>query len=152
MFSQTVEYALRAIICLAHEAPTVQNSKRLAEMTDVPQSYLAKVMLSLNRAGLVDSQRGPHGGFSLTKDPKQLSVLEVVNAVEPIRRIHECPMHIEGHETNLCPLHRTLDDVMAMAEKVSRETTVAEVLAKSSGSFPLCSNRSGPIVELKSDR
>ena len=80
MLSQTVEYALRAVVCLANDAPQPVTNDQLAEVTKVPPAYLAKVMRGLNRAGLVRSQRGPHGGSTLTRDPRDLSLLDVVNA------------------------------------------------------------------------
>jgi len=149
MLSQTVEYALRAIVCLANHAPEAQTSEQLAEVTQVPQAYLPKVMLSLNRAGLVRSQRGPRGGFFLAKDPDQMTLLEVVNSVDPIQRIRECPLDLKGHGTKLCALHYRLDQALATVEKSFAETTLADVLAESTGSIPLCSDQSEEIVELK---
>lgn len=149
MLSQTVEYALRAIVCLANESPAPRTSEQLAEVTQVPQAYLPKVMLSLNRAGLVRSQRGPNGGFTLSKTPDELSLLEVVNAVDPIQRITQCPLQIQNYGTNLCALHRRLDETVAMVEKVFNETTLADILAESTGSIPLCSDSSQAIVDLK---
>jgi len=151
MLSQTVEYALRAIVCLANEAPTPRTSEQLVEVTQVPQAYLPKVMLSLNRGGLVRSQRGPNGGFTLAKAPDELSLLEVVNAVDPLQRITECPLRIQSHGANLCALHRRLDETVAMVEKVFRETSLADILAESTGSIPLCSDHAEAIVDLKID-
>lgn len=149
MLSRTVEYALRAIVCLANESPAPQTNDQLARVTQVPPAYLPKIMLSLNRAGLVRSQRGPNGGFTLAIEPDKLSLLEVVNAVDPIQRIHTCPLDLKGHNTNLCPLHRRLDDTLATVERAFRETTLADVLSESTGSVPLCSDEQQQIVELK---
>jgi hypothetical protein len=54
--------------------------------------------------------------------------LDVINAVDPIERIVVCPLGIEGH-TKLCPLHRRLDDAIAMVEKSFSETVVAELVS-----------------------
>ncbi len=141
MLSQTVEYALRAIVCLANEAPAAQTNVQLAEVTKVPAAYLSKVMASLNRAGLVRSQRGPNGGFTLTKTPQELALLEVVNAVDPIRRIEECPLGLAGHGTRLCALHRRMDNVIGLVEETFATTTLAEILAENTGSTPLCDSQ-----------
>lgn len=138
MFSQTVEYALRAMVCLASESPAARTTQQIAEVTKVPAAYLAKVIQSLNRAGLVHSQRGIGGGVSLMRAPNQISILEVVNAVDPIPRIQSCPLGLESHGVNLCPLHRRVDNAMAMVEKAFRSTTLAEVIAEPSDSVPLC--------------
>ena len=150
MLSQTVEYALRAIVCLANESPAAQTNVQLAEVTKVPAAYLSKVMASLNRAGLVRSQRGPNGGFTLAKKPDELALLEVVNAVDPIRRITQCPLGMETHGTRLCPLHNRMDKMIGMVEQVFGQTTLAEILAESNGSKPLCGSlNNNKLVELQ---
>jgi Rrf2 family protein len=128
MISQTAEYALRAIVYLADQ-DTPRTNVQIAATTRVPAGYLAKVMQSLSRARLVRSQRGLNGGFTLAQDPHELSVLTVINAVDPIQRIRECPLGIPSHGRRLCPLHRRLDQAAEMVEKAFGETTVAELLA-----------------------
>lgn len=141
MISQTAEYALRAIVYLAdqHEAP--QTTQQIAEVTRVPAGYLAKVMQGLSRARLVNAQRGLHGGFTLAVPADELTVLDVVQAVDPLRRIEHCPLGIKGHQT-LCPLHRRLDNAVVLVEKALGGSTIAELLAepkRGKGPKPLCS-------------
>lgn len=135
MITQTAEYALRAVVFLAdQDAP--RTTSVIAQHTQVPAGYLAKVMQGLSKAGLVHSQRGLHGGFVLLTPAAQLTVLEVVNAVEPIRRYHECPLGIHGK--HLCPLHRKLDDAAKSIEELFGDTTIADLNVASQGSQPLC--------------
>lgn len=138
MFSQTVEYALRAVVWLAAHEDDPQTTRQVAAATLVPAGYLAKVMQSLGRGGLATAQRGRGGGFVLGRPASQISVLEVINSVEPIRRIKECPLGIQAHGTRLCPLHKRLDAAMATIEKAFGETSIADVLAEPSTSRPLC--------------
>ena len=138
MFSQTVEYALRAMVYLASSGPEPQATGTIATATKVPQAYLVKVLQSLNRAGLVQSQRGVGGGVSLARPPEELTILEVVNAVDPIKRLATCPLGLPSHGANLCPLHRRMDNALAMVEGAFRSTTLAEVLAEPTQSRPLC--------------
>jgi Rrf2 family transcriptional regulator, nitric oxide-sensitive transcriptional repressor len=138
MFSQTVEYALRAVVQLAGAAPDAQTTEQIARATKVPQAYLSKVLQSLVQAGIVRSQRGIGGGMALVKKPAELTILEVVNAVDPIRRIHSCPLDLAAHGTNLCPLHRRVDNALATVEDAFRHTTLQEVLDDPSESIPLC--------------
>lgn len=138
MFSQTVEYALRAVVHLAAQAPTPQTTDQIAEKTLVPRAYLSKVLQALSREGVVKSQRGLGGGMTLVKTPAKLTILEVVNAVEPLQRIKTCPLGLSSHGVRLCPLHRRLDNALAMVEKAFGGTTLAEVLADPSPSVPLC--------------
>ena len=138
MLSQTVEYSLRAIVWLAAHADDPQTNQQIAKGTLVPAGYLAKVMQSLGRGGLVSAQRGKHGGFLLAKPADALSVLDVINAVDPIRRIRTCPLGISAHGSRLCPLHKRLDEAMAVIEQSFGETSIADILDQPSRSKPLC--------------
>jgi Rrf2 family protein len=138
MISQTAEYALRAIVYLADQDGIPCTTAHIAKATLVPAGYLAKVMQSLSRAGVVRSQRGLNGGFTLTKGSKNLSILDVVNAVDPIRRFPECPLGIPSHGRRLCPLHYQLDQVGAMIEQTFGRTMVADLLAVPRERRPLC--------------
>ena len=138
MLSQTVEYALRAVVQLAGVAPDAQTTEQIARATKVPQAYLSKVLQSLVQAGIVRSQRGIGGGMALVKTPAELTILEVVNAVDPIRRIRTCPLALAAHGVNLCPLHRRVDNALALVEDAFRGTTLQEVLDEPTTSIPLC--------------
>lgn len=138
MFSQTVEYALRAVAHLSDQAPAPRTTDQIAKATKVPPAYLSKVLQALKRAGVVSSRRGIGGGTVLVKRPEELTVLEVVEAVDPIRRIRTCPLGLVTHGARLCPLHKRLDNALAMVEEVFRKTTLAEVLSEPSASVPLC--------------
>ncbi len=138
MFSQTVEYALRAVIYLADHTAEPSTTEDMAAATKVPAPYLAKILQGLNRQGITKSQRGIGGGISLAKTPAELTIYAVVNAVEPIRRIKTCPLGISSHGVNLCPLHKRMDDAMATVEAAFRTSTLAEILAEPTTSKPLC--------------
>ncbi len=148
MISQTVEYALRAIVTLAQHNGEPRTAQQLSELTQVPGPYLSKLMQGLVRAGLATSQRGLHGGFILAKHPDGLTMLDVVNAVEPFQRIRECPLKISSHGGTLCPLHRCLDDAMGTVEKMLRDTTVADVLTGSGSVTPLCIEKKECPIEM----
>lgn len=142
MFSQTAEYALRAVVYLASQEGAPRTAQQIARATRVPTGYLSKVMQGLGRARLVQSQRGLHGGFTLARPADELTVLDIIQAVDPIRRIHSCPLGIKGH-INLCPLHRRLDHAMKLVEEALRKSSLAELLAEPERSrgipIPLCS-------------
>ena len=149
MFTQTVEYALRAVVHLASEAPEGRTTDQIARATRVPRAYLSKVLQSLTRGGIVRSQRGLGGGMTLAKSPEALTILEVVNAVEPIQRIRTCPLGLAAHGVRLCPLHKRLDNALALVEEAFGNSTLAEVLAEPTRSKPLCPF---PNVKIESKR
>lgn len=138
MLSQTVEYALRAAVHLASQAPAARTTDQIAAATLVPRAYLSKVLQSLARAGVVQSQRGLGGGVTLGKAADDLTILDVVNAVEPLRRIRTCPLGLAAHGVRLCPLHSRLDRALASVEEAFASTTLAQLLAEPSRSVPLC--------------
>jgi len=142
MISQTAEYALRAVVHLADRTrpggEVALTTPQIADATRVPVGYLAKVLGQLARADLLRSQRGLHGGFTIAREAKDISVLDVINAVDPVQRIHTCPLGLANHGTTLCPLHRRLDDAMASIEHAFADSTIADLLADPSPSRPLC--------------
>jgi Rrf2 family protein len=137
VISQTVEYALRAVVFLADRG-TPCTTQEVAAGTKVPPAYLAKVLHELGRAGLVGARRGPGGGCALLKPPGELTVWEVVDAVDPLQRIRSCPLGLASHRVRLCPLHKKLDDALAEVERAFRATTIGELLAEPTTSRPLC--------------
>lgn len=139
MISPTAEYALRAVVAIAQAGvEAVATTQSVAAQTKVPPGYLPKVLQMLGRAGLVDSKRGLGGGFRLAKPACEMTVLEVVNAVDPIKRIRKCPLDIKSHGTNLCPLHKRLDEATQHFERCFAETTIAELLSEPGRSTPFC--------------
>ena len=137
MFSQTVDYALRAAAYLGIQSPVPATTKEIAETTRVPPAYLSKVLQALRRADVVHSRRGAGGGISLVKGPADLTILEVVNAVEPAWRSKGCPLGLASHKTELCPMHKRLDKAFTLVEDVLGNSTLADILAEPTHSFPL---------------
>ena len=152
MISQTVEYALRAMVHLAAE-PLPRTAAQIAEVTRVPAAYLVKVLQQLARARLVHGQRGPNGGFTLLGNTAEISIWKVVDAVEPLQRIRSCPLELKSHRVRLCPLHQKLDDALAQIEHAFKTTTLAELLGDPNAPRPLCddapASRSKGRISLK---
>ena len=150
MISRTAEYALRAMTFLAFEPSSPRTVREIHAATKVPEGYLSKVMQAMTRAGLVHSQRGLHGGFTLAREPATLTILEVVNAVDPLARIRTCPLDLPSHGSELCPMHRRLDEAIAMVEKAFRDSTLAELIAEPARSRPLCEFPRGEAAPARS--
>lgn len=130
MISKTAEYALRAVVTLADGDGAPMLAPRIAETTQVPQAYLSKVLQTLVRADLVSSQRGQGGGFTLAKPAFDITVLDVIDAVDPIQRIDTCPLSIDAHAENLCPLHRRLDDTIESIRATFSSTSIAQLVTE----------------------
>lgn len=117
VISQTVEYALRAVVHLASVAPAARTTEQIATATLVPHVSFKSAAEPKVKGGVVVSTRGIGGGMSLVKTPEELTILEVVNAVEPIQRIRTCPLGLAAHGTHLCPLHKRVDNALALMEQ-----------------------------------
>lgn len=131
MFTMTTEYALRAAVFLSERYGEVQTASRVAESTKTPVHYASRVLQLLVESGLATSQRGPTGGFALSRKPTTITLLDVVQAIEPIQRILKCPLDLPEHEHELCPLHKAMDTVAADAESTLGAVTLADVMAQS---------------------
>ena len=94
----------------------VAGTDQIADATKVPKAYLAKVLHKLAGKGIVQTQRGVGGGVALARTPEHLTILDVVNAVEPIERIRTCPLKLKTHGVRLCPLHKRVDAALGMVD------------------------------------
>jgi Rrf2 family protein len=100
----------------------------MAESTGAPSSYLATVLKALAKARLPNSQAGPTGGYSLAIPPEELTMLEVVDASDPLRRIEACPFEHDEHKHELCPMHQILDEAAMCARSVLEGTTIEDLV------------------------
>ena len=139
MISQAAEYALRAVLCLAARgasgAPAL-TTQQVAERTGIPPGYLAKIMQGLAKSGILSSQRGIGGGFSLSISPDELSLLTIVRAVDTGSRVCSC-CEQAPEMPGVSNLHRRLEDAAAEADRMLGTVTVAQVLAGHAD--PVCS-------------
>jgi Rrf2 family transcriptional regulator, nitric oxide-sensitive transcriptional repressor len=137
MLPKTAEYALRAVVWLARDPDRPESADAIAAATQTPRRYLQRVLQDLVLHGLVRSQPGPHGGYSLAAESEKVTILDVVTAVAPLERIRECPLGIPAH-AELCPLHRELDKAYAATEEAFSRVTIAELVELSGDKAPIC--------------
>jgi len=138
MISRTAEYALRAIAHLGCNYGKILTTRHIAESTRIPQNYLSKVLQALSKAGIIVSQRGLGGGHTLARSPEELTILDIINAVDPIKRITKCPFDFDAHDGEFCLLHRRLNSATAKAEKELAHSLISEHLSTPGGDPPSC--------------
>lgn len=131
MISSTATYALRAAAYLAHHPDRYVNRAEISEATAVPHEYLLKVLNQLDAAKIVESRRGPGGGYRLCRSADDITSLDVVRAFDSIPRIAACPLGIEDHE-RLCPLHQLLDDAARQVEKAFARARLSDLVPNKS--------------------
>ena len=89
--TRQADYALRAMIYLAKLDPTQRAAtSQIAEEQRIPPSFLAKIISQLSIAGLIHTSRGARGGVSMARSPEEVSVLEVVEAIDGPISLNDC--------------------------------------------------------------
>ena len=132
MLSKTGLHAVRAMVALARlPEGCYAGAARIAQDIGAPQNYLGKLLKSLAEEGLVESQKGLGGGFRLVRDPKQVSLLDVVEPIEHISRWSGCILGWpECSESDPCAIHKRWKAVRTAYVQMLQRTTIAELVAK----------------------
>ncbi len=138
MFSHTTEYAMRAMAWLALSPDRLVPTMTLADKTKVPPHYLAKVLQQLAAAGLITGKRGVRGGYRLSHPAERITLLDVVRSVAEVNRITTCPLGIESHGPNLCPLHRKADAAAKAVIDIYGSSTLRDLVNEQGAPTPLC--------------
>jgi Rrf2 family protein len=129
MLTQTADYALRALIYLAHDPDDGYHQTRdMAKALNVPANYLGKILQLLGHRKLVESQRGMRGGFRLSRLPEQIRLYDVLDALDTIPTDPACALVNGGRQIELCTLHRRFASVTASYIAFLKDTTLADVL------------------------
>ena len=127
--SRETDYAIRCVFYLAGRQENVAMISEIAAEMSVPKSFLAKILQKLTRASIVTSYRGIKGGFKLAKPPAKISLLEVIEAIEPIA------MNICASDDRLCSfsgtcsIHPVWLEVRETVEKMLRKKNFAKLKA-----------------------
>jgi len=129
--TRQADYATRAILCLARN----RNGKRVAtsqvaKEQKIPSSFLAKIISQLSIAGLLHTSRGAHGGISLARNPEQITLLQVIEAIDGPIQLNVC-VGREGvcsFEDN-CPIQLVWCDAQNELISKLRDTNFAELIA-----------------------
>jgi Rrf2 family protein len=123
MFSKTCEYAIRAVIFIAQKSKDggKVGIKEIAKGIDSPEHFIAKILQDLGRQGLVQSMKGPHGGFFLDKNNLRYSLADVVKAIDGDRLFSGCGLGLKMCSEKMpCPIHdefkKIRADISAMLE------------------------------------
>jgi Rrf2 family protein len=129
MLTKTTDYALRALIYLAHEPDDGYHQTRdLATTLNVPSNYLGKILQQLARRRLVESQRGASGGFRLSRLPEQIRLYDVFEALDALPHKPDCPLITGGRQIELCKLHRSFAFIASSYVEFLKTTTVQDML------------------------
>ncbi len=140
--TRAADYAVRVMIHLAGLPPAARVQRAaLAEATAVPESFMSKVLQALVRARLVASRRGVDGGFELTCPPDQVSLLDVVEAIEGPIQLNFCLMPGEPCERHTCcPAHSVWAEAQAAMTAVLKKASLADLAKRTVSTVSVVNN------------
>jgi Rrf2 family protein len=131
--TRQADYAVRAVLHLARLGGSERAAtSAVAEEQRIPPSFLAKIISQLSIAGLLHTSRGARGGVTLARPPKDITLLEVIEAIDGPIQLNECV----GEEPNCtfdesCPLRPVWCDVQSLLVKRLRGTNFQQLLERS---------------------
>lgn len=129
-FTRAEEYGIRGIVYLAAQEPDhVITLSEIATEQCVPEKFLAKIFQNLTKMGLVRSHRGVRGGFTLGKSPDQITMKDVVEAIQGRYRLGRC---MDGREKceryDECPLRTILEEAESKLLHVFAKYKIADMV------------------------
>ena len=114
MFSKTCEYAIRAMIFVAHKSKDGDKVgiKEIAKGIDSPEHFIAKILQDLGKKGLIQSLKGPNGGFFFENESLNYSIADVVTAIDGNKLFYGCGLGLkECSASKPCPIHYEFKEI-----------------------------------------
>src|ERR1035437_3636631 len=137
MLSNSCIYGIRAVIYLASQ-PSLNfktGIKKISSDLKLPAPFLAKILQQLAKQKILSSSKGPHGGFSFLKDPRKLTLLDIVNSIDGNDIFTRCIIHsgsCEGGDNKVnCALHKDYQKPREELIRLFSNTTIYELVEKS---------------------
>ena len=132
LLSKSCVYGLRASLFIASQSNGEYISIReMSEKLDISFHFLTKTLQELTKAGLMESQKGPKGGVRLTRPGSEISLFEIVVAIDGFDLFTECALGLPGCGTEKpCPLHEKWAGTRENMREMLEETTLVELAHK----------------------
>ena len=128
--TRKADYAIRCVLHLSRDPEAVTSVEEISRAMFVPKTFLAKILQSLMRAGIVSSTRGVKGGFRLAKRPMDINLLDVIEAIQGPSAPNLCAIDKRMCQlSGICTVHPVWIRIREMVEKELRKTNFA-VLSK----------------------
>lgn len=138
MLSNSCRYGIRAIIYIASQPKNAGKTgiKQISKDLGLPTPFLAKILQQLTRHRVLVSLKGPHGGFSLSKDASKITLLDIVKIIDGEEIFTNCVMHnnkCKDNEGHKCTLHDDYDAIRKEIMKLFTDRTIYDLVKKSEG-------------------
>ncbi|HMA62469.1 MAG TPA: Rrf2 family transcriptional regulator [bacterium] len=109
--SEGASLALHSLALMAARRPEKLNAKTLADRLNASKAHLAKVLQKLSKAGLVQSYRGPTGGFTLNKPADEINLLNIYEVIEGKVNLGDCPIGVDECMFSRCIFNDSLNEI-----------------------------------------
>lgn len=129
--TRQADYGVRCVLFLSREAGRIVSATEISKAMSIPKSFLAKILQRLSKKGIVRSTQGMAGGFELAKQPGEISLLEVVEALQTPSALNACV--IDNQQCSLsssCVVHPIWIELRQHIEKRLKQVTFAELIGK----------------------
>jgi Rrf2 family transcriptional regulator, iron-sulfur cluster assembly transcription factor len=135
MLSNSCRYGIRAVIYLASKPLSDGKTgiRKISSDLKLPTPFLAKILQQLAKQKILSSSKGPHGGFSILKDPRKITLLDIVNTIDGNDVFTNCVMHngsCEGvkKDKKHCPLHEDYEKTRAQLIELFSKRTISDLV------------------------
>ncbi len=130
ILSNSSKYALKAVLYLTLH--TTEDRKmqvrEISENIEVPRAYTAKLLQALSKNGIISSSRGPKGGFYVSKDDRENSMMSVIDVIDGRKKMDACIIGLRDcDEDKPCPLHNLIANSRSHLHHVLETKTIAEL-------------------------
>jgi Rrf2 family protein len=127
--TRETDYAIRCVLHLSESPNDAIVVDEIARARDIPKSFLSKILQKLTKANIVKSYRGVKGGFQIAKKPKQISLLDVIEATEGPVAMNRCAVNRKVCSLSYnCAVHPIWVELRKDVEKKLKKTDFAKLI------------------------
>ncbi len=131
LVNRKTDYAIRCVLYLAQNDSHVSNANEISRAMNIPKTFLSKILQSLVRAGIAESCRGIHGGFSLLQHPDNISLFTIMNAIEGQASINVCVVQGKDCEmSSTCSVHPVWVEIRKEVENRLKSETIGKLITR----------------------
>lgn len=130
MISKSGIHALRAVTVLAQVGPgEYRHAGAVAAAVGSPANYLSKLLHQMSRRGVLESQKGQGGGFRLSRSPDEMTVFEIIDAIDDLRTLNRCIFgNEECSDAHPCGLHEEWQPVRDAFLNMLKKMTITRLV------------------------
>ena len=131
MFSTSCQYGLQGMFYIAMHSSKDKNVGliEIAENQEIPRYFLSKILQQLVKAGLLESMKGPNGGFKLSKKPEKITLIDIIKAIDGLEVFTRCGIGFKKcSDDHPCPIHHDFKKVREKVYELFKKKTLKELM------------------------